>query len=131
MKHVIHTISFLMLVTLAIPAFTADDPSIKGEVRTGVQSAMNDHVKENTLGEEYVIYDSGDGNVKGLTFKELHSGIVKKGDFYVSCADFTDSSGNLYDVDFLVAESNGELRVYQALVHKVNGEKRNYKVENN
>ena len=98
MKHVIHTISFLMLVTLAIPAFTADDPSIKGEVRTGVQSAMNDHVKENTLGEEYIIYDSGDGNVKGLTFKELHSGIVKKGDFYVSCADFTDSSGNLYNV---------------------------------
>jgi len=131
MKHVIHTILFLMLVTLAIPAFTADDPSIKGEVRAGVQSAMNDHVKENTLGEEYIIYDSGDGNVKGLTFKELHSGIVTKGDFYVSCADFTDSSGNLYDVDFLVAESNGELRVYQALVHKINGEKRKYQVEGN
>jgi len=131
MKHVIYTILFLMLVTPTIPAFTADDPSIKGEVRTGVQSAMNDHVKENTLGEEYIIYDSGDGNVKGLTFKELHSGIVTKGDFYVSCADFTDSSGNLYDVDFLVAESNGELRVYQALVHKVNGEKRKYQVEGN
>ena len=131
MTHSLRVITLILFIGLTLPAFAADDPSIQGKTRADVQAAMNAHVTENTIGAGYVIYDSGDGKVKALTFKELHSGIVKKGDFYVSCADFTDSSGNLYDVDLLVGESDGDFRVYQALVHKVNGEERVYEVVDN
>ena len=131
MTQLLRVITISLCIGLAIPALAADDPSIKGKTRTDVQAAMNTHVTDNTISEEYVIYDAADSKVKGLTFKELHSGIVKKGDFYVSCADFTDASGNMYDVDFLVGKTDGGFRVYQAIVHKLNGEKRPYEVEDN
>jgi|TARA_B110000495_G_scaffold192771_1_gene197293 hypothetical protein len=59
----------------------------------------------------------------------LHKGVVKKGPFYVSCADFVDAKGRAYDLDFLVAGKGETLRVLQALVHSVDGEKRPYHLE--
>ncbi|MDA2919013.1 hypothetical protein MYX76_05885 [Desulfobacterota bacterium AH_259_B03_O07] len=109
--------------------FAADDPSIQGAPREKSQAAMNKHVGENSYNDHYIIYDAVDGKLRRLKFKELHSGLVKKGDFYVSCADFVDDEGNTYDLDFLVGEKDGEYSVYQAIVHKVNGKKRQYNIE--
>lgn len=107
-------------------ALAADDPSIRGEVRSNTQKAMSDHINQNTINGKYVIYDAISGELRTLDFKELHKGIVKKGDFYVSCADFIDSKGNKFDLDFFVANKNGKFHVQQAFVHKVNGDKRKY-----
>lgn len=107
----------------------ADDPAIRGEVRSNTQKAMSGHIKQNTINGKYVIYDAVSSELRTLDFKELHEGVVKKGDFYVSCADFVDSRGNKFDLDFFVANKNGNFHVQQALVHKVNGEKRKYSLE--
>lgn len=109
--------------------FAADDPSITGKPRTGSQQAMSEHIEQNKLGDNYIIFDDVSGKLMVLEFKELHSGLVKKGDFYVSCADFADAQGNKYDLDFFVAEDGGEYRVYDAIVHKVNGDKRPYNLD--
>ena len=77
---------------------------------------------------KYIIFDAVTGNLLKLDFKDLHIGIVKKGDFYISCADFVDDNENKYDIDFLVAEKNGGFTVFQSIVHSVNGEKRIYHV---
>ena len=119
-----------LLLGLTTAAFTADDPSIKGATREGVQRAMQSHIAKNTLADRYVIYDAQTGHLNRLAFKELHAGIVKKGDFYVSCADFLDGQGKKYDIDFLVAQKNGAYHVLQGLVHSIDGEKRKYHVEN-
>jgi hypothetical protein len=119
----------LMFVSLSLIAFAGDDPSIQGKPRTESQTAMTSHITSNTYDGKYVIYDAVDGKLLKLDFKSLHKGIVKKGDFYVSCADFADNTGNLYDLDFLVGEKDGQFSVIQALVHSVNGNKRKYDVE--
>ena len=129
MRIVLSILTLILAFGLAVNVFAADDPSIKDPLRSNIHSAMNEHVEQNTLDDSYIIYDSSDKKLYELTFKEVHSGIVKKEDFYVSCADFTDASGNLYDVDFLVGESNGGFRVYQAILHKVNGVKRPYDLQ--
>ena len=64
--------------------FAADDPSIQGAPREKSQAAMNKHVGENSYNDHYIIYDAVDGKLRRLKFKELHSGLVKKGDFYVN-----------------------------------------------
>ncbi len=119
----------LLISGMVTTAFAGNDPGIKGKVRTNIQAAMNEHVGQNTLGEKYVIYDAVDGALKKLTFKKLHEGIVKKGDFYVSCADFVDGQGRKYDIDFLVVEKDGSFRVLQPLVHSIDGKKRAYHLE--
>ena len=118
---------FLFLSTNLV--FSADDPTIKGDVRSKTQKAMSDHIKQNSLDGKYVIYDALSSELRTLDFKELHKGIVKKGDFYVSCADFVDDHGNKLDLDFFVVEKNGNFHVQQAFVHKINGEKRKYSLE--
>ena len=123
----------LLAVFFSISAFqnlsAADDPSIQGKARTSTQSAMAEHINENTYNGKYIIYDAVTGKLLRLDFGVLHKGIVKKDDFYVSCADFSDANGNKYDLDFLVVDNGGDFEVYEAIVHKVDGNKRKYDLE--
>ena len=112
------------------PAAAGDDPSIKGQLRTQIQKAMNDFVGAQTVDGVVRIYDPVEGRLLRLEFDELHSGILRKGDFYVSCADFVDQAGRKIDVDFLVLpDSAGKLRATQGIVHSVDGSKRKYHPE--
>ena len=113
----------------AFAAFAADDPNILDPTRSGVQEAMKEHITENTVGDKYVIYDAVEGKLKRLDFAELHKGVVRKGAFLVSCADFHDGDGEKYDLDFLVVQKGYNFHVLQALVHKVGDVKRKYHVE--
>jgi hypothetical protein len=119
-----------MLLSTVTVAVAADDPSIKGELRNGIQDSMKSFIDRNTVGGEYRIYDPIDGKMLNLKFKELHEGIVKKGDYYVSCADFTDADGKMVDLDFLVIPDGQKLLVTQAIVHSIDGKKRKYHLEN-
>ena len=119
----------LLTIGLAQMVFAGDDPSIKGQQRLDIKTAMGVHIQDNAINGKYVIFDARNGNLKKLSLKELHQGVVKKGDFYVSCADFVDAKGKLYDLDFLVAKKGDQYRVVQSLVHAVDGNKRKYHVE--
>ena len=116
-----------MLASVAAQA--ADDPSIWGEKRADVQSAMLRHINDRHLDGKYVMFDGMDASLMQLTFDDLHKGIVRKGEFFVSCADFRDAYGEIYDLDFLVADTDEGYRVMQTVVHKVGNEKRKYTVE--
>ena len=48
----------------------------------------------------------------------------------MSCADFSDSRGRSYDLDFLVVPTADGYRVNQAIVHSAGGTKRPYHLEN-
>ena len=48
----------LVLLGLALPVFAADDPSIKGDRRSGIQAAMQRHIDHNTVDGHYVLYDA-------------------------------------------------------------------------
>ena len=119
-----------MLLFISTVALAGDDPSIKGEQRENIQAAMQSFIDNNTIGDVYYIYDSVDGKMLNLTFKELHKGIVKKGNFYVSCADFTDANNKIVDLDFLVIPDGDQMQVIQAVVHSADGKKRKYHLEN-
>ncbi len=119
----------LLLGIMATAASAADDPSIKGDLRTNVHGAMDQFVADNTVDGVLRLYDAVDGKLLSLRSYELHSGIVKKGDFYVSCADFVDQEGRKIDVDFLVLPKDGKLQTSQGIVHSIEGEKRKYHLE--
>lgn len=110
-------------------AGAADDPSIKGATRAGIQQAMSTFIADQTAQNWVVHYDPVDGKLLRLKLVKLHDGIVQKGHFFVSCADFQDAQGRIYDLDFLVVPKPAGFRVNQAIVHKVDGEKRKYHVE--
>ncbi len=121
--------AMFLVAVMAAAGLAGDDPSIKGKTRTNLQKAMNQHIEHNTVKDKYVIYDAVAGELKKLDFAALHKGIVKKGDFYVSCADFVDAGGKKYDIDFLVVQKEDSFHVLQALVHSIDGKKRAYHLE--
>jgi hypothetical protein len=119
------------LIALQIStAFAGDGPSVKGELKDNIKSSMKAFIDRNTLDNSFVIYDPVAGELKKLQFQELHDGIAHKGDFYVSCADFNDSNGKLYDIDFLVVEDGLSVKTVEAVVHAADGNKRKYHLEN-
>ncbi len=123
-------IGILFVLTLTLSAHAADDPSIKGERRSAIQEAMQKHIDHNTVDGHYVLYDAVADNVLKLKLGKLHDGIVKKADYYVSCADFHDSGDTYFDLDFMVIEKEGRFQVLQGIVHKVGSVKRKYHLEN-
>ena len=129
MKYSTLIIAAFLILGVATVGFAGDDPSIKGQMRAGIQTAMDEHITDNTVGDRYVIYDAANGELKWLTLDKLHEGIVKKGDFYVSCADFVDARGKKYDIDFLVAQESGSYSVLESVVHAEGGKKRKYHLE--
>ena len=120
----------LVFLAFTSTAFAADDPSIKGERRRGIQTAMQEYIDHNTVNGHYVLYDAITGDLLKLKLTKLHEGIVKKADYYVSCADFHDRNGIYFDLDFLVIEKDGKFRALQGIVHKVGNVKRPYHLEN-
>ena len=125
------TAAALLATFLLVPTASqaADDPSIKGKLRTDIQAAMQTLIDDLSVDGALVQYDPVDGKILELREPVLHAGIVKKGHFYVSCADFKDQQGRKIDVDFLVLDHDGQLRATQALVHKIDGNKRPYDLE--
>lgn len=107
----------------------ADDPSIKGDLRQSIMDSMMTYIENRLVNDTFYIYDSSQGKLLKLKYDKLHEGIVKKGEFYVSCADFYDSSGKKIDLDFLVVKDGSELKTIQAVVHAVDGKKRKYHLE--
>jgi hypothetical protein len=122
-------VAFAIVLGASTLGFGGDDPSITGDTRKGIQAAMKSHIDENTVNDRYIIYDAVTGELKKLKFDSVHKGIMKKADFYVSCADFIDDGGNKYDLDLLVVEKDGGFRAMDTIVHSINGEKRKYHLE--
>lgn len=115
-----------LVLPLSNSAFAGDDPSIKGQLRTDIQKAMQGFVAKRTVDGAYLLYDPVTNEVLRLRDVDLHKGIVKKGDFFVSCAGFKDQRGREIDVDILVLQDGDDVRATQAIVHKVAGRKRPY-----
>ena len=136
MKPLLHKSIILTLATifglsiLATTAVTAaDDPSIKGVLREDIKASMMSFIDSTMISDTYYIYDAVGGRLLELKFAKLHEGIVKKGDFYVSCADFIDKNGTKVDIDFLVIKDGDNLKTIQAVVHSLDGKKRKYHLE--
>ena len=121
--------AILVLLAFTPTAFAANDPSIKGEMRRAIQTAMQEHINHNTVDGHYLMYDTVTDDVLRLKLAKLHDGIVKKAGYYVSCADFHDRKGVYFDLDFLVIEKDGKFRALQGIVHKVGSVKRKYHLE--
>ena len=113
----------------AAGVMAADDPGIQGALRENIQQSMKQFINANTLDGTFHYYDAVGGRLLKLTLDELHDGIVKKGGFYVSCADFRDQNGRKIDIDFMVRQSAGILKTTQAIVHAIDGKKRAYHLE--
>ena len=109
--------------------YAADDPSIKDSLRANIQNSMNAYITHQSIDGRMYVYDAVEGKLLKLKLDELHSGIVKKGAFYVSCADFVDQQGRKIDIDFMVRPKAGGFITTQALVHSVDGDKRKYHLE--
>lgn len=121
----------ILLISLFLSqlSWAGNDKSIKGDLRSNIQYSMNLFISENTVDGKLYVYDSVKGNLLKLTLDKLHSGIVKKGDFYVSCADFVDQNSRKIDIDFMVIKNGTKLITTQALVHSIDGNKRKYHLE--
>lgn len=133
MKKIIHKLLnfvFCGTILISMASFAADDPTIKGDLRTNISNAMNQYVESHTIDGKLYLYDAVGGQLLSLRFDSLHKGIVNKNGFYVSCADFVDQRSRKIDVDFLVRQAGDKLKVTQAIIHSIDSNKRTYHLEN-
>ncbi len=120
---------FALYVILTSAAFAADDPSIKGALRDNIKTSMMAFIENRMVDDTFFIYDAVKGRLMKLNYDKLHDGIIKKGAFYVSCADFIDENGKKVDLDFLVIRDGDNLHTIQAVIHAIDGKKRKYHLE--
>lgn len=110
-------------------ATAGGDHSIKGQLRTDIMASMNNYIEASSVDGTFYMYDAVKGKLLRLKFEKLHKGVMKMGDFYVSCSDFTDGQGSKVDLDFLVVPGKDGQVTTQAVIHAVEGHKRKYHLE--
>jgi hypothetical protein len=125
----ISVLTYFSLFAISTSVWAGDDPSIKGSLREGIKAGMKSYIDNRMVSGTFYIYDSVDGKLMRLKFLKLHEGIVKRGGFYVSCADFLDERGQKVDLDFLVLPDGDSLKTVQAVIHSIDGKKRKYHLE--
>jgi len=112
-----------------ISGLAGDDTSIKGELRSDIKASMNQYIKFQSIDDAMYLYDPVEDKVHRMKLVKLHEGIKRKGNFFVSCADFTDQKGHKLDIDFMVRQRGSRLITTQAIVHAIDGNKRKYQLE--
>ena len=97
-----------------------------GEVdKEAVQEAMRTYI------DAKMAKGGGTYDIQGrkAEFDYIHSGVKKKGDLYVSCADFK-AGGDVYDIDYYVKSDGEKYVVVKVLFHKKNGKNVNEELWN-
>jgi hypothetical protein len=123
-------IALTVLIFTTSPAFGGIAP-VKAKVQGAMVSYVNEVIQQN--GFFPIAYQ---GEILKLKLHKtekypnaFHAGVQIKGNLYASCADFIDSKGNKYDVDFIVSKTKNGFRVVQPLVHSINGKKNKYDLD--
>lgn len=126
---------FLFLFIFVIISMTAsniasagDDRSIKGQLRKDIQSSMEEYIKKQTIDGKLYVFDAVQNELLTLTSGKPRPGIVKDGEFFLTCADYVDQKGNKIDLDFMVRKSGDKYITTQTIVHAVADEYRPYHV---
>ena len=107
------------------------DSGIAETHRDAIQTAMGNHIKdvsEKNGNGMFPIFDPGQKTVVQLKFDRLHDFVVIRGKdypYFISCADFTDKNGVIYDLDFLVSKNH---EVVAVLIHAINNKKTKYDI---
>lgn len=91
-----------------------------------IRKAMKDHVLSRSAETgTFDIYDVETAKTRKLSLIKVHERVGKTGDYYYSCADFTDTeTGEMLDLDLDVEHKDGKLGVVDVRIHKLNGEER-------
>ena len=109
-------------------AHAGDDKTINGKLRSDINASMEKYITKQTIDGKLFVFDAVQNKLLELTDGKLHKNITKDGEFYITCADYTDQNGHKVDLDFLVKQS-GEVQVTtQTVVHAVNDKYRPYHV---
>jgi hypothetical protein len=99
--------------------------------RDATQEAMTSHIMDVTEKNSnglFPIFDPEKKTVVQLKFKKLHDSVEIHGrtnPYFISCSNFVDKRGMVYDVDFLVSRNH---EVVAVLIHAKNGKKTSYDV---
>jgi hypothetical protein len=108
----------LFVVLFLITLVGACSSEAGGVDKKAVQEAMRTYI------DAKVARGGGTYDIQGTKadFDYIHSGVKKKGDLYVSCADFI-TGGDVYDIDYYVKSDGEKHVVVKELFHKKNGKK--------
>lgn len=113
----------LVVFFLAGWALAGEGPGpIDEETKIQVREEIERYVKRDIrLKESFFILDRRTGEPLRLTFDYVHEGVKPHAQGYVSCVDFKDRSGRVYDVDLVVGGEGKNMVVREVFLHKVDG----------
>ncbi len=99
--------------------------------RDAIQKAMKNYIErvsDDNGNGKFPVFDPSKRTIVQLKFDYLHDSVEVVGrdnPYFVTCADFVDSKGVRYDLDFLVSKNH---EVVAVLIHAVNGHKTPYAI---
>lgn len=91
-----------------------------------IRAAMELYVvKESQETGTFDVTDPETAKVRHLKLERVHERVGKTGNYYYSCADFSDTvSGEKLDLDLDVLDKDGVLSVVDVRIHKIDGKER-------
>jgi len=129
---IVHQVGLAGLVALFVmtagPSFAAEEVSAgASKVQRqyyvqDIKTAVSQHIESVLDGQGvFRMNDEKTGEDLALKFVQVHDPVRQIGDdVYFACTDFhvQGEAGKLYDIDFWMRDSGGELQVFRTKIHK-------------
>ena len=122
MKRLLFGASLALLLPFGWSVVAFGQSPISDETRRQALETIERYVKHDVeLKGGFLIVDPRSNTPLRLEFDYVHKGVKSHPDGYLTCVDFKDASGTVYDIDVVVAGSGEKMAVYDVFVHKVDG----------
>ena len=123
MKKRVFGTSLVLSIFLSALGLARGQTAIDEKTKKQARAAIEDYVKKDVeLKQSFLLVDPRSGKPLQLTFDYVHGGVKPHAEGLLACVDFKDATGNVYDVDVVVASAGGEMAVKKVFLHKVDGE---------
>jgi hypothetical protein len=101
-----------MAIAVAL-SFSTSAHALQLAQKVALQAAMTQHIEATVINGVIPYVQLSDGKIVDLVPSKAHPMILTFGDKYVLCTDYRDPEGRFVNVDFYIAERNGEFIVFQ------------------
>lgn len=116
-------LSVLLLWALPVSAASQESKDVARFSDGEIVKAVENYVKEHSVESgTFDIYDIKEKVTRKLSLERVQEDIRKTGENYIACVDFKDTeSGDNLDIDVVLGNMEGALKVVDARIHKING----------
>jgi len=105
----------ILIIFFMFTTSPSQSASVELNTQVELQIGLKRYIEARTVDNKYEHFNVESGKIEQLVLKNLHPVIFVTGSKYLMCADFVDSSGGDFLLDYIISLTGNDFQVEQEI----------------